>query len=300
MSPDRGAAADPGPGRVRVLRAVPALHDDHRPVRRPGAAAGGQLDGELPAAGRAAVHPARLHRQPRGHRRPALRLRAGAARPGARQPRLRQRRREPRVLVDERLRGRRRRRARQGRDPGDAAGRLLAPVRARRRRLVLADRAGHAAEHPGRHLRRPRRRLDRGAVRRLRRPGAADGDRAVRRGLPLGPPDAEPRGPSSAGAGSGRYRPSGDRPAGRPGDHPRRHPRRVRHAHRGRRGRRALHAAARVRLPHPAPARPAQGARRGRPDHRQHHADRRLGQPARLRLRPRADPPGHLRSGCSA
>ena len=57
--------------------------------------------------------------------------------------------------------------------PAMTEGRLLAPVRARRRRLVLADRAGHAAEHPGRHLRRARRRLHRGALRRLRGAGAA-------------------------------------------------------------------------------------------------------------------------------
>ena len=49
-----------------------------------------------------------------------------------------------------------------------------------------------------------------------------------------------------------------------------------------------------LRLPHPDGPRPAQGAGRGDADHRQHHADRRLGEPARLRLRPRADPPGHL------
>ena len=46
--------------------------------------------------------------------------------------------------------------------------------------------------------------LDRRAVRGLRRAGAADGARPVRRRLPLGAPDAEHRsGPSSAGTGSG-------------------------------------------------------------------------------------------------
>ena len=66
------------------------------------------------------------------------------------------------------------------------------------------------------------------------------------------------------------------------------------HADRGGGGRRALHAPARLRLPHPEGPRPAQGAGRGGADHRQHHADRRVGEPARLHPRPRADPPGHL------
>ena len=61
------------------------------------------------------------------------------------------------------------------------------------------------------------------------------------------------RGPSSAGPGLG-HRPSRDRAAGCAGDHPRRDPRRFRHAHRGGGRRRGLHAPARIRLPHPAPA----------------------------------------------
>ena len=53
---------------------------------------------------------------------------------------------------------------------------------------VVADRAGDAAEHPGGHLRRARRGLDRRALRGVGGPGSPDGPRAVRRGLPLGAP----------------------------------------------------------------------------------------------------------------
>ena len=49
----------------------------------------------------------------------------------------------------------------------------------------------------------------------------------------------------------------GDRTAGRSGDHPRRDPRRLRHADRGGGRRRGVHGAPRIRLPHPAAARPA-------------------------------------------
>ena len=160
--------------------------------------------------------------------------------------------------------------------------------------LVLADRAGDAAEHPRRHLRRTRRGLDRRALRRIGGAGAADGGRPVRRRLPLGAPDAEPRAhrvqlaqvwvtgrrviaPLGApvvilgGILGGFVTPTEAAAVGA-----------------------RVHGDPRVRLPHPAPAGPAEDPGRGRRSPPAHHADRRLGQPARLRLRPRADPPGAL------
>ena len=90
------------------------------------------------------------------------------------------------------------------------------------------------------------------------------------------------------------HRPPGDRSARGSGPHPRRHPGRLRHADRGGGRGRGVHGDARLRLPHAPAEGPPEDAGRGHGHHRRHHADRRLGQPARLRLRPRADPPGDL------
>ena len=128
---------------------------------------------QLPAAGGAAVHPRRRHGQPARHRRPALRLLPGRARPGAGKPGLRQRRLRGRLLLDERVGPRRRRRAGQDADPADGPGRLSLRVRRRADGVVVAHQPGDAAEHPGRHLRRDGGGVDRCAVRRVGHPGAS-------------------------------------------------------------------------------------------------------------------------------
>ena len=60
----------------------------------------------------------------------------------------------------------------------------------------VAHRPRHAAQHPGGHLRRPGRRLDRSAVRGLGRAGPADGGGSVHRRVPAGAP--VPRHPDDA------------------------------------------------------------------------------------------------------
>ena len=197
---------------------------DHRPVRSGlSTAAAGQLDGELPACSpcRCSSCSASIANHAAASPTGSSTSRWRCCRPGAGQPRLRQRRREPRLLLDERLGGRRRRRTRQGRDPGDACAAgysrrssrsassapssLIAPVMPPSIPAVIY--AGLAS------------RLDRRPVRRVRRPGAADGDRAVRRGLPAGSagtPNIQTTPSSRWNAAAGRPAGGSSRPLGAP------------------------------------------------------------------------------------
>ncbi len=293
---DHRASGDTGAHRVCVPGSLACLSGLDRPEPGTCTATGGGLDGQLSAARGSVVHPPGLPGQPRRHRRPALRLRARPTGPGPRQPRLRQRRREPRVLVDERLGGRRRRRARKAADPRDAAGRLLQEFRPGRGRLGFPHRPGDAAQHPRRHLCRPRSGVDRRALRRVRGPGAADGGRLVHRGVRPGPPGRQHPAHRVQLASGLADRPPSDSSPGRSRRHPGRHPRRVVHAHRGGGRRRRLHGSARSRLPHPHPPQSAEGADGGRGDDGRDHADRRVRQPARASSSPASGSPRRSRS----
>ena len=86
--------------------------------------------------------------------------------PAARRPRLREHRRQPRVLVDERRGARGRGRHRLDRGRPHAPEGLSRRVLGRPERQLGAHQPDHAAEHPGRRLRVGRRRVDRRPVRR--------------------------------------------------------------------------------------------------------------------------------------
>ena len=128
---------------------------------------------QLAAAGRSAVHHGRDRGDPIGDRRPALRRGPPAPRPAAGRPGLREHRRQPRLLVDERRCAGRRGRDRRDRGRPHAEERLSGGVLGRPERELGADQPDHAAQHPGRRLRVGGRGVDRRAVRRRRHPGAA-------------------------------------------------------------------------------------------------------------------------------
>ena len=115
-----------------------------------------------------------------------------AAGPAPRGPRLRQHRRQPRLLVDERRRPRRRGRHRLDRGRPHAQEGLPGGVLGRPQRELRAHQPDHAAEHPGGRLRVGRRGVHGCAVRRGGRARLPDDDRARRDRLGLGTPATRP------------------------------------------------------------------------------------------------------------
>ena len=243
-APGRHRGVVPGP-RADGLRdpgSVPRLSGDRGLLDRPRGQARHQRDQQLAIAGGPDVHPRRRHGDEDGDRRPPLRRRAGASRPAPGRPRLRQHRRKPRVLVDERGRARGRRGHRIDRGRPDAQEGLPGGVLRRSQRQLGADQPHHAPEHPGGDLRVGGSRIHGCAVHRGHHPRAPDDGHPGGHRVRVGTPQAAVRGRAirlERRAACGHPGTAGD---GRPRAHPRRHPRRLLHAHRGSGGRSLLHA----------------------------------------------------------
>ncbi len=235
-------------------------------------------DQQLAAACRSAVHHGRDRGHPIGDRRSALRRGPPAPRPAAGRPGLREHRREPWLLVDERCCAGRRGRDRRDRGRPHAEEGLPGRVLGRPERELGADQPDHAAQHPRRRLRVGRRGVDRRPVRRRRHPGAAHDGGAGGDGVPVVEAASRSRRRAVQLGGHAARRHPSDPADGSADHHPRRHPGRILHPDRGCRHRRALHAAAGAVVPDDAHARrradlPRHGGHQ-RPDHDHHRGVR--------------------------